>query len=372
MGFLRPAGRRHAFGFVGVLAVVSALAVLAFAGIGQAASKHVCTTSSVGEPGQTGFTPASCVTETLVPHTLTVSGTTIYSGLSLTKFTNQGSSNASHGSLQVTFSANVLVSDVKLMVGGAALSSSLCSPTSGLTTTVLCSDIGNVPSNSTARLIVTYSRSVIGAVTAYGTAGYAEAGNDNSGGPNGTTNDFQDSALDTVQVVAAGSGGNPLQAGQCTTTGSTVIGSDATLSAQASYPATSVTFLPCTPVSAGVIQQTPTGFHTEIAFAELPQLSSPGYAVVTIQIASLWTQLKRVVLYEDTSAAGQPFFTTKITIPACGTDGLPPKPGVVPVGATDPSPKNDTCISDRSPASGGGGTFFLHVLGTGIDPKIGG
>ncbi len=356
-----------------------AAATLGLTGSSRAASPGVCTTPSVPPttPGTPG-TASSCVTQTLTPLTVTVGA----DGVSITRFDNQGTSTATHLSITQTFSAPVTIKSITLVLNGSVTSSSTCTPTplpSVPVMNVSCTDVGNVPGGSFAKLIVRYSAGAVGSIQVFGFVRYGESSSDKQGGPNGTVNDQQWSNVVTVTVVTAdpNASGKPLQAGKCTTfTGTeTVAGGDTTLSATAIYSVTVDPLLPCTPAAAGVIPGTFPNIQTAVAFAEVPQTSPSSFVTVIIAFTPLPpnTTLKKLVLLENTAVPPNPLFTTFITVPGCDAGGLPPNPGTPFPGAMDSDPhENDSCIFSRSSLPKGGGELVLHVLGTGGDPGFGG
>lgn len=344
------------------IARIAALTIIAVAATtfglagSEAASSAVCSASS-------------CVKETLLPHTLTVGA----SGLSSTRFMNQGTSTATHVSIATTFSAQVSITSIVLVVNGSVVSSRACVPRSDTSTLlsdhVSCSDVGDVSDGGSASLTVRYAARAVGSIQAFGSVAY------------GNLTNPQQSNVDTVNVVTGtpNASGKPLQAGKCTnfTIGTNnVAGGDTTLSAKAIYPATADPTLPCTPAAAGVIQESPPNIKTFIAFAEVPESSPSSFATVKIAFTPLPanTPLNTLVLLEDT-ASPPDFFETFITVPNnCDPlTGLPPLPGPPAPGSTDAVPHlNDTCIASRSPLHKGGGELVLHVIGFRADPRFGG
>jgi hypothetical protein len=306
-------------------------------------------------------------------------------GLSITRFNDQGSNSATHLTISTTFSQGVAVQSVTLILNASTVSPNPCTFTTPTTTTVTCTDVGTVKGGNFAELIVRYvAPSSPGTLTAFGKVTYAEGGL--KGNP---TNGTQWSNVDSVDVVtnAANDSGKPLQGGKCTTiagsNSDSIAAGDTTLSASAVYPAAkNQSVLTCTPASAGVIQVDPpqTPLVTEIAFVEVPELagkgSVQGFAVVNLDFTPLPAGVtlngqNKLILLEDTQYAA-PFFGTFITVPeGCdATTGLPPNPGIPELNSTDtssPPHHNDTCIADRKPLSGGGGRLVLHVIGNPLD-----
>ena len=364
----------------GLAAVGAAAAVagtLAFATGGKAASPNVCTTSS----NLTAFPKiyASCVKEAVFPHTLSA-GLDFASGqaaVASTKFTNQsgiGGATATHTALIATFSSPVQVDSITVYLSGVKVNSPTCTATAS---TATCSDIGNVPGGSTARMIVQFSTATTGTLTIFGTATYGESGNDNPGGPNGTTNDRQQSAPDTVAVVAGG-----LVQSKCTSSDFALpIAGDSTISSTLSYVKAADSNIAgiCTPAATGVIPNS-TGVHTEVAFFDVPTLfggttAFGGLATFKLFITPLpsGVTVKNAPIFEDVSAAQD--FSSFIVVPPCTSSGSPPNPGVPAAAAsalTNNQQVNDSCIYNRATLPRGGGEFDLHVFGSAIDAKYSG
>jgi hypothetical protein len=375
---------------LGLIVCAVAAALFGLAGSTSAGGAATCTTSSTPPTGPEPGSPSSCVIETLAPAVLTINTAQApRTGLSITRFNDQGSNTATHLDISTTFSSAVAVQSIALILNGSPVSSSLCTPSapSSPVTTVSCTDVGSVKGGNFAELIVRYvAPSSPTTLTAFGKVNYAEGGL--KGNPvNGT----QWSNVDSVAVVtnAANDSGKPLQAGKCTTLAAkqsdSIAAGDTTLAASAVYPAAkNQSTLTCTPAAAGVIQSSPGPLVTEIAFVEVPELagtgSAQGFAVVNVDFTPLPAGVtlngqNKLVLLEDTQYV-EPFFGTYITVPdGCNaTTGLPSNPGIPEPGSTDtsdPPHHNDTCIFDRKSLPSGGGRLILHVIGNPLDGKYG-
>jgi hypothetical protein len=387
--------RLHAFRtstVLGLIVCAVAAAIFGLAGSTSAGGAATCTTPSTPPTGPEPGSPSSCVIERLAPAVLTINTADVpRTGLSLTRFNDQGSNTATHLDISTTFSSAVAVQSITLILNGSPVSSSSCTPAGPFptspTTTVSCTDVGSVKGGKFAELIVRYvAPSSPTTLTAFGKVTYAEGGL--KGNP---TNGTQWSNVDSVDVVtnAANASGKPLQAGKCTTIASkqsdSIAAGDTTLAASAVYPAAkNQSTLTCTPAATGVIQSSPNPLVTEIAFVEVPELagtgSAQGFAVVNVDFTPLPAGVtlngqNKLVLLEDTQYVA-PFFGTYITVPeGCNaTTGLPPNPGIPEPGSTDssdPPHLNDTCIFDRKSLPGGGGRLILHVIGNPLDGKYG-
>src|SRR5262249_5563388 len=183
-------------------------------------------------------------------------------------------------------------------------------------------------------------------------------------GPNGGVNDTQQSqdSLTIANGVAASGDCKSFSSGT-----NTVSGSTGTQSTAVTYgPADSSLNLPCTPADAGVDpnpNHRPASFTEQLSFVELVELVGNATATVTIDFASLPTNLNTFVLYELFGSD-----PTKLTswnaVPDC-VSGAPPNPGIPPLG-------NDSCIFGRVHLPNGGAEFVLHVLGNPNDGTYGG
>jgi hypothetical protein len=190
--------------------------------------------------------------------------------------------------------------------------------------------------------------------------------NGNTGGPANDTDQSSDSV-----VVFDGAG----YATACKTSGAaeSIGAGDASLTATLQYvaAATGATagngFLPCTPVSAGVIPGSH-GVNTAVAVVDFPSIAAPNcpigqsfcYAVGTLDFLSglpKGSNAKNFVLYEALASNGFAFDATKLVVPACSANGLPPSPGAPATSAV-----NDTCIYARSNLPKGGIELGLHVI----------
>jgi hypothetical protein len=301
--------------------------------------------------------------------------------LSILRFQNQGTSNASHVTLESDFTPSIGVRSTTLAINGSVVSPNNCvsadiKDASGNTvgTSVRCADIGSINGGQFAKLITRFSSSAVGRVQAVGHVFYGESGNDNTGGPNGTVNDNQTSNTAGTTFVAAATGTGPvLQSGKCTSpaAGATdsVAGADAAMAIGATYAAAIDTLLPCTPAAAGIVSTIPPGLHTETAFVDFPAVGGLGYGVAKVDFTPLPAgfTLKSLVLHEALSGTD---FSNSIAVPSCLASGLPPNAGFPPLpppsGSTG-NAQNDTCIADRSPLPKGGGELTLHVLGSPSD-----
>ena len=359
--------------FVAAALGVAATA-LAFTAGGRAASGNICQGTG-------------CLVETLAPHSLAVGAT----GVSLTKFTNLGSSNATHTAMSVTFSSQVNVSSVQLIAGGVSQGTGTCLPTSGLTSGVTCSDFGSTSSGSSDKLVVQYSIAAApaaGTVTATGSATVAE-GNDNTGGPSNDTFFSSDNAFvfdtATYQSKCDKSG-----------TGNSISGGDASLRASLTYfagatgPNAANGFLPCTPVGAGVVPNSK-GVHTEIAVVDFPALAATTcvtlpppdgrqfcYATGTLDftVVPKGENQNNFILYEGLGPVGKvngqgpyTFVNGSIVVQPCDANGLPPNPGA-PASANPVL--NDTCVSSRGSLPKGGVELGVHLLASPPDQNFGG
>ena len=174
------------------------------------------------------------------------------------------------------------------------------------------------------------------------------------------------SDANTVSLVAAT---DTTATGQCTTftTGTqSVFGGDATTTVNAEYPATSDPFLPCTPVVAGVIQQTVVinGVAGKIAILELPLLSGSGYATVTHDLTPSpgSGNINKLVLNEAVAPLFD--FSSVVVVPACD-----PATQLAPIPAT-PGFSTDTCVFSRSSLPKGGGRLIMQRRGTVPRPEV--
>jgi hypothetical protein len=339
--------RRKFFALGAATIVVALAATFAFTAGGRAAGADICAGAS---------TP--CLVETLAPQSLATGQT----GVSLTKFVNASNATATHTAISLTFSNPVQVGTVQLVLNGSLQTANSCTKT---TTTVTCPDFGSTVGGSFDKLIVQYSATTTGTLTATGQVMFGES-NDNTGGPANDT----DMSSDSVAVFGAAG-----YASACKTSGApeSISAGDTSLTATLQYlaAATGATaangFLPCTPVSAGVVPNSH-GVNTEVAVVDFPSIAAPNcpagqsfcYAIGTLDFLTglpKGTNAKNLVLYEALAASGFVFDGTKLVVPACSANGLPPSPG-----APATSSVNDTCIYSRSNLSKGGVELGLHVI----------
>lgn len=339
--------RKKFFALGGVTILVALASTFAFTAGGRAAGANICADAS-----------APCLVETLAPQSLAVGQT----GISLTKFANGSSATATHTAISLTFDNPVQVGTVQLVVNGSLQATNTCTTTA---TTVTCPDFGSTVGGSFDKLIVQYSAITDGTLTATGQVMFGES-NDNTGGPSNDTQQSSDSV-----AVFGGAG----YATACKTSGAaeSIGAGDTSLTAALQYvaAATGATaangFLPCTPVSAGVIPGSH-GVNTEVAVVDFPSIAAPNcpagqsfcYAVGTLDFLSglpKGSNAKNLVLYEALASGGFVFDVTKLVVPACSANGLPPSPGAPATSAV-----NDTCIYARSNLSKGGVELGLHVI----------
>jgi hypothetical protein len=343
--------RRKIFALGGVTILVALASTFAFTAGGRAAGAGICADAS-----------APCLVETLAPQSLATGQT----GVSLTKFVNPTSATATHTAISLTFSNPVQVGTVQLVVNGSLQTATTCTSTA---TTVTCPDFGSTVGGSFDKLIVQYSTTTTGALTATGQVMFGES-NDNTGGPANDT----DTSSDSVAVFD-GAG----YATACKTSGAaeSIAAGDTSLTATLQYvaaatgPSAANGFLPCTPVSAGVIPNSH-GVNTEVAVVDFPSIAAPNcpggqpagqsfcYAVGTLDFLSglpKGSNAKNLVLYEALASGGFVFDATKLVVPACSANGLPPSPGAPATSAV-----NDTCIYARSNLPKGGIELGLHVI----------
>ena len=287
---MRRSIRRVLLGVCAV-ALVSA-AVLGYVGRGDAAGTAIC------PPTNTVPAAPSCLTAFVSPHTLSAGQAAVAIGT----FDNKSTSTASHLNLKLLFgdpnnldlsgqptpvNVSVDTSKITVVLNGVRQSAS-CIPaqtgtTAFATTNNISCDVGNIAGRANAKILASFAPlSDAGSQVAVNVrATYGESGNDNPGGPNGSVNDQKTTLVSDANTVSLVAATDTTTKGQCTTftTGTqSVFGGDATTTVNAEYPATSDPFLPCTPVVAGVIQQTVVinGVSGKIAFLELPLLSGTG------------------------------------------------------------------------------------------------
>lgn len=332
---------------IGAAAVAGVVALLVFAGGGNAASGNICTV-----PSQTS---ASCVKESVAPHVITANGDAV----SITDFTNQsgvGGANATHVVVSANFSAAVMVKGIVLLVNGTQVSANACTPAPGSlpvsAATVSC-PVGSVAGGGRVRMIVRFSTAVSTDIAAGVT--YGESGNDNCPNrPNCTVNDSQGNHDSLTVASGATAQGNCFDASQFIGGLVTVSGSTVNKIVTASVgQADSTQNLPCTPVGAGVDTNQanhPTTFLTpDVAFVEFMKLSGNGTGTVTIELASVPSGfvLKEFVGTDPTNPADW------VAVPQC-VSGLPPT-------------GFDSCIAKKN-----GKRFTLNVFGSPVDPRYGG
>jgi hypothetical protein len=367
--------RRRSFPFsiasILVLAGVVAAATIGFVGRGEAAGSHVCAISS--DFTQTPPTKASCLNEQLAPLTLKAG----VDGLAITKFVNQSTATATHTTLTVFFSAPVTVDGFSLFVNGKAASTTKCkafpttdptAPTGG--TTATCGDIGSTDGGNFDKLIIKYKLATAGTdLNVYAQVGYGESGSDS--GQKVTVNDKQQSQIATAQVSPA----KTVVASACSELAggsfATLSASDNKVKTSIQYTAASDSFLPCTPVSAAVIQKI--GVNTEIALVDFPNVSGPGYASIVLDFSSGSLKADTFVLYEALPPSFDFTPANRIVVPPCDAMGLPPNPGVPPAKATESTPQvNDSCISTPPITIPGGVEVGVHAIASPLDSHYGG
>jgi hypothetical protein len=365
--------RRHVLRSLGLVCVgvgLSAGALLV--GMGEAAGNAIC------PPTNTVPAAPSCLTAFVSPHTLSAGKAAVAIG----RFDNKSSSTASHLNLRLLFgdpknldlsgqptpvNVSVDTSKITVVVNGAKVSATCVALA---TTTNISCDVGNIAGNGYAKILASFAPlSGAGSQVAVNVrATYGESGNDNPGGPNGSVNDQKTTLVSDANTVSLLAGTDTTATGQCTTftTGTqNVSGGDATTTLKADYPATSDPFLPCTPVVAGVIQQTVVinGIAGKIAFLELPLLSGPGYATVTHDLTPVpgSGNINKLVLNEAVAPLFD--FSSVVVVPPCDpTTQLAPSPA-------KPGFSTDSCVFSRSSLPKGGGRLVLHVVGTFLDPR---
>jgi hypothetical protein len=350
-----------------VLGVVAA-ATFGFVGRGEAAGAHVCAVPT--DFTQDPPTKASCLNEQLAPLTLKAG----VDGLAITKFVDEATSTASHTALTVFFSAPVTVDGFSLVVNGKTSSTVNCkaftttdpsAPPGG--TTATCGDIGNTAGGKFDKLIVKYKLATPADVDVYARVTYGESGSDN--GKQITINDKQQSQIATAKVSPAGT---VLESTCPALGGGSLSANDTQVKTSILFTAASDSFLPCTPVSAAVIQEI--GVNTEIALVDFPALSGPGYASIVLDFYSSPLKPKDFVLYEALPPSFEFTPANRIVVPDCDSKGLPPNQGVPPAKATDSTPQvNDSCISTGpKPAQGGGVEVGVHAIASPLDSHYGG
>lgn len=342
-----------------LVACAVAGALFGLAGSGGAASPNVCATPTNPSTG----TFASCVTQNVMPHKANVGKFS----QSVLRFKDEGTSTASHVSLQTAFNPAVTVDSFRLLLNGVVQSTSTCTVTS---TSVRCSDFANFAPGDVGKLVVRFTSSTPVAVTVTSTAFYAESGNDKPGGPNGTRNDAQQARPEIVNFVDAAAPAS----GDCTSAGTTVIDGNALQSTTVAYNATSDPSLLCSPGGAAV-EPTQPGLVTLVSVVEIAAQAAPGYATAFIDYTPMPTntKIKTIVLKENTALNGD--FSTWITVQPCdATTGLPSNPGLPEPGARDSTPHhNDTCIPEggRTNLPMGGGRLTLRVIANPFDGRYG-
>jgi hypothetical protein len=272
----------------------------------------------------------------------------------------------------------VTVDGFSLVVNGKAASTANCKafPTTDPTappggTTATCGDIGNTAGGKFDKLIVKYKLATPGTnVNVYAQVAYGESGSDN--GKKITVNDRQQSQIATAQVSPAGtvleSACSELGGGASTA----LSASDTQLKTSILYTAASDSFLPCTPVSAAIIQTI--GVNTEIALVDFPDVSGPGYASIVLDFFSSPVNANNFVLYEALPPSFDFTPENRIVVLPCDEAGLPQNPGVPPAKATASTQQvNDSCISTRpKPISGGGVEVGVHAIASPLDSHYGG
>jgi hypothetical protein len=365
-----------------VTAAVVIASLLALASGGKAASPNVCATSSISASPPVY---ASCVKQTVFPHTLNA-GLDFNAGqaaVSSTKFVNEsGGATATHTGLITTFSSSVQVNAITVFRNGTKVVSPTCTPALALdgTYSVTCSDIGSTSAGKSSRLLVQFSVETSRSLTIWGSASYGESGSDQPGGPNGTVNDRQRSAPQTVGVIE---GTDTRAQGKCTSSNFAVSGGDSSIASALTYGAAADQDIAdiCTPAATGI---TPSVIrvNTQIVFADVTKLKTKvpstfgGLATLKLFITPLpsGVTVKNAPIYEDVSANQD--FTSYIIVPPCTPSGAPPNPGVPAAPATQTNPPipqvNDSCIYNRSTLPRGGGEFDLHIFGSSVDPRYGG
>jgi hypothetical protein len=356
-----------------VLAGVVAAATFGFVGRGEAAGAHVCAVPS--NFTQNPPTPASCLSEQLAPLTLKAG----VDGLAITKFVNQSTSTASHTALTVFFSAPVTVDGFSLVVNGKAASTANCKafPTTDSTapqpgTTATCGDIGSTAGGNFDKLILKYQLATAGTdVNVYARVTYGESGSD-SGKKQVTVNDRQQSQIATAQVSPAGTVLESACPGLTGGSSATLSATDTQVKTSILYTAASDSFLPCTPVSAAIIQTI--GVNTEIALVDFPEVSGPGYASIVLDFFSSPVKAKDFVLYEALPPSFAFTPENRIVVLPCDATGMPQNPGVPPAKATESTLQvNDSCISTAPKSIPGGGVEVgVHAIASPLDSHYGG
>jgi len=338
-------------GIAVVAAAAVTAAVLAFASGGKAASPSVCTTAS----SDTTMTKASCVSELVAPHVLTVNADAV----SITSFINQsgvGGATAARVVLSVKFPSQVTVKAIKVLVNGTVVSNS-CTPTTlpALAQTVSCS-VGSIIGGDRAKMIVRFSTATGGVLE--GAVSYGEGGNDSSPPrPNGTVNDTQ-KAWDTLAIAGASAAGDCFDATQFLNGGhATVSGSTTAQATTASVgQATTSLSLPCTPASAGVDTDPahrPLNF-VPVSFAEFPTTEGNVPGTVTIDFLS---------------GVPKGFVLKELQLGKDPTD--PNSWSPVPTCASNLS-GSDSCIVNTKNLPKGGLEYNLNVFGSNFDPSYSG
>jgi hypothetical protein len=344
----------------GAAALVVLAAVLAFAAGSRAASGNICIKNSGTPPTK----PASCVTEVVGPHFISVGGHAV----SITKFHNEAGisgATATHVVLSLTLPSGVTTdgtpSAFVAAPGTTTFKPVSPNPCTG-TTTISCS-FGNIKGDGRAKIVVQIKGNAAGTYPLNVEATYGEGG----GGTSNPPNDDQVNS-DTLNVGAAGTAGDctPIPPNQTNTVGTgTGNGQQTQVTAG---PASDGT-LPCTFIEAGVTAFAGgPGVTQNASFVEFPGLSGNGYATVDIIFNPVPTgfNLNKSPIFEDTSGNGS--FSSFITVPACDKKGNIVGPtGNPAVGQTDPSPVNDSCIFARTSLGKGSGEIEMHVLANPFD-----
>jgi hypothetical protein len=294
---------------------------------------------------------SAALTIQVVPGSLSAEQT----GLALASLTNNGPSTLTHVLVRVDFPSAVTVT-----------APAGCTPASGPVGSVTCS-LGKLKAGTSATRAVSFgvpSGAASLQLSASATWDSESVGHGSSFA-HGRRDNGKSQLTATSSPVTVFAAGDSTHVGTCATSGSF----DAELNGQGtelpSVPATAGSLgLPCTPLALGVEPQPasfPSGFKTEIAVVDLPQLQQPATVLLSFPDENLPGSVDN--LYPLREFPNWPDTSVIVTVPQC-------QGGAIPSGF-------DSCIASVTPndpdEDADAGTIALLVQGSGLgDPRYAG
>jgi hypothetical protein len=322
-------GRR---GRLALLAALSVGAVALAVGFGVVTQSRASSINSCPSPSQFAGDTSDCWTLHAAPADVTVGGD---GGLLIAKFHNLGNGTANH----------VTVSNLVGSVGDAGTISVVgVSSTQGNCATLPCV-VGQVPGGGSFKVFIRYTVSAAGAYNPQITLTFDER---NGTSPTSDTNVATTPV--TGDAVSGSSTSTCLVSNnvQVSTNGQTATVTD-------TAPSGGLPCLPTTTTIEGGSGPSGSNLITSFTLAGATQ----GFVVVTLQYATL----ANGVNFRNLPLVEIPDSGPNLPVDACLANGLPQ--------TANANDSTDVCIFKRAKYLSQGATLTLHIVGTGIDPRLG-